>query len=345
MRKLKAIIALLVIATVAFAGLAAFEFYWLSPTEIFPSPRELTIEKGESFRSVAHKLAAAGAIRSALAIQLYGQFTGTARRIKPGDYEFKGGERIPEVMHHLVAGDFLVVTVVIPEGLTVNQIGERLEAAGLVCQGDFERAARAGRLVRALGLMPLGAEGYLFPATYRFSPHASADEILFAMLSRFFRILTPQVEKRMFELGLNARQVVTLASIVEREAKVPGERPLIAGVFYNRLRLRMPLQSDPTAEYSLDGTVGAAARAVRTPSAFNTYEITGLPPGPIASPGLKSIEAALYPAQSNFLYFVARNDGTHVFSKSFDDHRRAIAAINKASRPSAARPLAAGRAD
>ena len=107
----------------------------------------------------------------------------------------------------------------------------------------------------------------------------------------------------------------------------------------------MPLQSDPTAEYSFDGTVGAAAQAVRTPSAFNTYEITGLPPGPIASPGLKSIEAALYPAQSNFLYFVARNDGTHVFSKSFDDHRRAIAAINKASRPSAARPLAAGRAD
>jgi UPF0755 protein len=344
MRKLKAIIALLAIAAVAFAGIAAFEFYWLTPTEIFATPRNVTIEKGESFRSVARKLAAAGAVRSALAIQFYAQFTATARRIKPGDYEFKGGERIPEVMHHLVAGDFVVVTVVIPEGLTVHQIGERVEAAGLVCQGDFEDAARGGPLVRALGLMPLGAEGYLFPATYRFSPHVSADEILFAMLSRFFRVLTPPVETRMFELGLNPRQLVTMASIVEREAKLPGERPLIAGVFYNRLRLGMPLQSDPTAEYSFDGTVSAAARAVRTPSAFNTYEIAGLPPGPIASPGLKSIEAALYPAQTNFLYFVARNDGTHVFSKSFNDHKRAIVAT-KALRSNNARPLAAGRGD
>ena len=345
MRKLKGIIALLGLAAIAFAAIAAFEFYWLTPTEIFVPPRDITIEKGESFRSVAHKLAAAGAVRSTLAMQLYGQFTGRARRIKPGDYEFKGGERIPDVMHHLVAGDFMVVTVVIPEGLTVHQIGERLEAAGLVCQGDFENAARNGPLVRALGLMPLGAEGYLFPATYRFSPHTSADEILFAMLSRFFRVLTPGVEARMFELGLNTRQVVTMASIIEREAKVPGERPLIAGVFFNRLRLGMPLQSDPTAEYSFDGTVGAAAQAVKTPSAFNTYEIAGLPPGPIASPGLKSIEAALYPAQSNFLYFVARADGTHVFSKTFNDHKRAILASSKAHRSNAARPLAAGRAD
>src|SRR5215831_13599257 len=331
MRKLKAVIALLGFAAIAFAAIAAFEFYWLNPTEIFATPRNVTIEKGESFRSVAHRLAVVGAVRSALAIQLYGQFTGTARRIKPGDYEFKGGERIPEVMRHLVAGDVVVVTVVIPEGLTIHQIGERLEVAGLVCQGDFENAARGGPLVRALGLMPLGAEGYLFPATYRFSPHLSADQILFAMLARFFRVLTPQVEARMFELGLNTRQVVTMASIVEREAKVPGERPLIAGVFYNRLRLGMPLQSDPTAEYSFDGTVGAAAaQAVRTPSPFNTYEIAGLPPGPIASPGLRSIEAAVYPAPSKFLYFVARDDGTHVFSKSFNDHKRAIAAVGRA---------------
>ena len=345
MPRLKAITALLGLAAIAFAAIAAFEFYWLTPTEIFVTPRNVTIEKGESFRSVAHKLAAAGAVHSALAIQLYGQFTGTARRVKPGEYEFKGGERIREVMHHLVAGDFTVVTVVIPEGLAVHQIGERLEAAGLVCQGDFEDAARDGPLVRALGLMPLGAEGYLFPATYRFSPHASADQILFAMVSRFFRVLTPEVEARMFELGLNTRQLVTMASIVEREAKVSGERPLIAGVFYNRLKLGMQLQSDPTAEYSFDGTVGAAAQAVRTPSAFNTYEIAGLPPGPIASPGLKSIEAALYPAQSNFLYFVARDDGTHVFSKSFNDHKRAIVASSKARRSNVARPLAAGRAD
>jgi len=341
----RTIAALLIVLVCAAASVVAFQFYWLSPSPVFSTPRDITIEKGESFRSVTHKLAAASVVRSATAMQMYGQLTGEARHIKPGEYEFKGGERISEVMHHLVAGDFRVVSVVIPEGLTVHQIGERLEAVGLVCQGDFERAAREGALVDALGLLPLGAEGFLFPATYHFPPHASADEVLFAMLSRFFRILTPQVEARMFEKGLTARQMVTMASIVEKEAKVAGERPLIAGVFYNRLKIGMPLQSDPTAEYSLDGTVSAAAQAVRTPSAFNTYQKTGLPPGPIASPGLNSIEAALYPADSDFLYFVARDDGTHVFSRSFNEHKRNIAAISKTHRPMHRRTLAADHAD
>lgn len=344
MRKLITVILLLIVAIGA-AGIAAYEYYWLGSPETFAAPRDITIEKGESFRAVTHKLAAAGVIRSALAMQLYGQFSGDARRIKPGDYEFKGGEPITEVMHHLIAGDFMVVTVVIPEGLTIHQIAERLEAAGLACQGDFDEAARSGVLVRALGLMPLGAEGYLFPATYRFSPHATSNEALFAMLSRFFRVLTPEIEARMFELGLNTRQIVTMASIVEKEARVPGERPLIAGVFYNRLRVGMPLQSDPTAEYSLDGLVGTAAQAVRTRSAFNTYEIAGLPPGPIANPGLNSIQAALYPAHTDFLYFVARDDGTHVFSKSFNEHKRAIVAVSKAHAASHSRPIAANHAD
>jgi UPF0755 protein len=136
--------------------------------------------------------------------------------------------------------------------------------------------------------------------------------------------------------------MVSMASIVEKEAKVPGERPLIAGVFYNRLKIGMPLQSDPTAEYSLDGTVGTAAQAVRTPSAFNTYERAGLPPGPIANPGLKSIEAALYPAHSDFLYFVARNDGTHMFSKSFNQHKRAVVAASR-NRPPRSSAASRGR--
>ena len=326
--RLRTIIVVLVIVATGVA-VAALQFFWLGAPEPFPTPRDVMIDKGESFRSVAHKLEASGVVRNASVMMLYGQFTGEGRRIKPGEYEFKGGERIPEVMHHLTAGDVIAVTVVIPEGLNLHQIAERLQAAGLVCQGDFEDAARDGALVRALGLMPLGAEGYLFPATYHFSPHVTVDGVLSAMLARFFQVLTPQVENRMFALGLTSRQVVTMASIVEKEAKVPGERPLIAGVFYNRLRLGMPLQSDPTAEYSLDGTVDKAAEAVRTPSAFNTYEIPGLPPGPIASPGLNSIEAALYPEHSDFLYFVARADGTHVFSKSFNEHKRAIIASSK----------------
>src|SRR5271167_4124293 len=329
--------AILVIAIVAGAGYAALSFYWLNPTEKFAPPREVTIEKGESFRQIARALAEAGVVRSELALRIYGRMSGTASQIKPGDYAFKGNERISDVMRHLVKGDFIVVTIAIPEGLTVHEIAERVAQTGLVCQDDFENAARDGAMVRALGLMPLGAEGYLFPATYKFSPHATTDDVLGAMLARFYQVLTPQVEERMFAAGLDARRLVTMASIVEKEAKAPEERPLIAGVFYNRLRLGMPLQSDPTAEYELDGSKEPAVSAVHTASAFNTYDFTGLPPGPIANPGLKSIEAALNPTPTDYLYFVAREGGTHVFSKSYDEHRHAIALERK---PQVAKPSA-----
>jgi UPF0755 protein len=329
--------ALLVIAIVVGGAYAAVSYYWLSPTEKFAPPREVTIEKGESFRLIAQALADASVVRSGLALRLYGRMSQTAGQIKPGDYAFRGGERIPDVMRHLVRGDFIVVTVTIPEGLSVHEIAERVALTGLVCEDEFENAARDGAMVRALGLMPLGAEGYLFPATYKFSPHAKTNDVLAAMLARFYQVLTPEVEERMFAVGLDPRRLVTMASIVEKEAKAPPERPLIAGVFYNRLRLQMPLQSDPTAEYGLDDTRESAASAVHTTSAFNTYDFTGLPPGPIANPGLKSIEAALYPTQTEFLYFVAREGGTHVFSKSYDEHRRAIALERK---PPAGKPTA-----
>jgi UPF0755 protein len=328
--------ALLVIVILAGAAYAV-SYYWLSPTEKFAPPREVTIEKGESFRQIARALADTSVVRSELALRIYGRMSGTASQIKPGDYAFKGGERISDVMRHLVKGDFIVVTITIPEGLTVHEIAERVGATGLVCEDEFENAARDGAMVRALGLMPLGAEGYLFPATYKFSPHAKTDDVLAAMLARFYQVLTPQVEERMFAVGLDARRLVTMASIVEKEAKAPTERPLIAGVFYNRLRLGMPLQSDPTAEYELDGAKESAVSAVHTTSAFNTYDFSGLPPGPIANPGLKSIEAALNPAQTDFLYFVAREGGTHVFSKSYDEHRHAIASERK---PAATKPSA-----
>jgi UPF0755 protein len=323
--------AMLLVAIVAIGGgYAALSYFWFSPTEQFAPAREVTIEKGESFRQISRDLEDAGVVRSGLLLRLYGRMSLTASEIKPGDYAFKGGERIPDVMRHLVNGDFIVVTISIPEGLTVHQIAERVGQSGLACQDEFENAARDGAIVRALGLRPLGAEGYLFPATYRFSPHAKTDDILKAMLARFYSVLTPEVEERMFAMGLDARRLVTMASIVEKEAKAASERPLIAGVFYNRLRLNMPLQSDPTAQYELDGAGESAATAVHSVSAFNTYDFTGLPPGPIANPGLKSIEAALNPTQTEYLYFVAREGGgTHVFSKSFDSHKRVIAGERK----------------
>jgi peptidoglycan lytic transglycosylase G len=262
---------------------------------------------------------------------IYAETTSEGRRVKPGDYAFTGGETTPQVLQHLVNGDFIVITVTIPEGLTLHQIGQRIGETGLLCDYQFDAAAR-GLVPQMLGLGSRGAEGFLFPATYRFSPTATPDQVVEAMLGRFYEILTPAIEERLFELGLTARQMVTMASIVEKEARVPGERPLIAGVFYNRLRLGMPLQSDPTAQYDPSGEVAHAAEAVHMPSAYNTYNIGGLPPGPIANPGLSSIMAALYPDHTDYLYFVARSDGTHIFSKSFEEHQRAIAEVRREAR-------------
>ena len=327
MRRFGYVVAALLLAAIG-AGLLV-KFLVFSPTEIFAARRIVSIQKGESMTMAARKLAQAEIVRSQMAFVIYAEMTARANRVKPGDYAFKGGEAMPEVLTHLVNGDFMVVTVTIPEGMTIHQIGERLEQAGLVCENEFDAAARSGRIVSALGLGPLGAEGFLFPATYRFSPLVHTDRILAMMLGRFFEVLTPSVEERLFELNLTAREMVTMASIIEKEAHAPGERPIIASVFYNRLKLGMPLQSDPTAQYNLQGESQRAVAAVRIPSAFNTYEIAGLPPGPIANPGLPSIRAALYPAHTDYLYFVARNDGTHIFSRSFAEHERAIADVRR----------------
>ena len=311
-----------------------FWYYVFAPTARFVPSRVVSVSKGESLTTVAHQLADAGVVHGAFAFVIYAEMSGKAGRIQPGDYAFAGGERVRDILHHLVNGDFMVVTVTIPEGMTVHQIGEKLEEAGLVCDNEFDAAAFDGERSRALGLGPLGVEGFLFPATYRFSPLArpkseKTKEILAAMLERFFAVLTPQAEERMFELDLTPRELVTLASVIEREAKAPGERPIIASVFYNRLARGMPLQSDPTAQYNFAGETMRAVVAVRALSAFNTYDFAGLPPGPIANPGLLSIRAALYPAHTDYLYFVARNDGTHVFSRSFKEHERAIEEVRR----------------
>ena len=319
----------LVAAALTFAAAATAYYFIIQPTPAFFPPRIVSIEKGESLASAARGLSRSGIITNPLAFILYAELTGQARRIKPGDYAFKGGEGIPRVVNHLVNGDFMIITVTIPEGMTVHQIGERLQASGLVCDSMFDQVALHGPLTQALGLDVLGVEGFLFPATYRFSPLTTSGQILAAMLERFYSVLTPQVEGRMFELGMSAQQLVTLASIIEKEARVPGERPIIASVLYNRLARGMPLQSDPTAQYNYAGEVEPAAAAIRVRSAFNTYSIPDLPPGPIASPGLDSIQAALYPAHTDYLYFVARKDGTHIFSHSLREHERAIEEVKR----------------
>jgi UPF0755 protein len=309
-------------------GGAAYYFFFL-PGPPLESPRMVEIKPGEHLRSIAAALERAEVVRSAVAMDIYARLTGAANHLQPGDYRFVGEETIDAVLGQIVRGESVVITVTIPEGLSVRQIAQRLEMARLVCDWQFVQIARESKLPKVLGLMPLGVEGYLFPATYRFPPTANPGQILAALLKRFFAQMTPQVEERAFQMGLSTRELVTLASMIEKEAKVPAERPLIASVFYNRLGMHMPLQSDPTAQYSLDGTTAPALLAVHTPSAFNTYDFAGLPPGPIANPGWDAIQAALYPASTDYLYFVARKDGSHIFSRTLKEHDRAIAMLRK----------------
>jgi len=322
-------------------GATLYHLWWQPGPPLSPAQTVL-VQPGEGLRTIAPRLRQQGVVPSAIALEVLARMLGVAGQLKPGLYQFTGGESPSEVLGHLVRGEALFVTVTIPEGLTVHQIARRLEAAHLLCAWQFEQAARRSPLIDAVGLAPLGAEGYLFPATYRFAPHVGARQVLMAMLGRFSALLTPAVTKRIFELGLTPDQLVTLASMVEKEAKVPTERPLIAGVFYNRLRLNMPLQSDPTAQYSFEGDPLPMVAAVHTPSAFNTYVFAGLPPGPIANPGLAAIEAALYPTPTNYLYFVARPDGTHIFSRSLKEHDRAIESL-RVRQKTAARPTELGR--
>ena len=316
---------------VAVLAMALITRFALAPVARFKRPRTVVVRPGEPLKAVAARLARRGVVRSGLALVLYGDLTGGARKIKPGEYAFSGGESAAQVLQHLVNGDFLTIAVTIPEGMTMRQIADRLQASRLVCARDFIQAATRGPIPTALGLRPLGLEGYLFPAAYRFAPNVSADQITATMAARFYRILTPAVEQRLSELGMTDRGLVTLASIIEREAKVPGERPIIASVFYNRMKLGMPLQSDSTAQYNRSWEAKSAVLAVRRPSAFNTYDFRGLPPGPIANPGLASIMAALYPAQTNYLYFVATRDGSDLFSRTYAGHLRNIARIRQSS--------------
>jgi len=320
----------LVLIVLAFSAVIAV-YYFVQPGPAFETPRFVEVKRGEHLMTIANNLERAEVVRSALAMRIYARLSGAGNHLQPGDYRFSGGETIATVLGHIVRGESVFITVTIPEGSSVRQIGQRLEMARLVCDWQFTQAARHSALPKELGLAPLGVEGYLFPATYRFAPTVTPQQVLADLLERFFSRLTPQVEQRAFDLGLSTRELVTLASMIEKEAKVPAERPLIASVFYNRLRLHIPLQSDPTAQYSFDGITGPAVQAVHTPSAFNTYDFAGLPPGPIANPGWDSIHAALYPASTDYLYFVARKDGSHIFSRTLKEHDRAIAALRKDS--------------
>ena len=292
-----------------------------------------------SFKTVAGLLAQKGLIVSPFWFRLLGKIQDAERRIKPGEYDFHTRMRPREILDALVKGKVILYSVLIPEGFTAHQVGRLLSERGLADEMAINRLVTDPDFVQSLGVDAPTLEGYLFPDTYYFPRHTKPEEILKTMVGRFRQVFPAGLQARAADLAMTEREVVILASIIEKETGQDDERPLISAVFHNRLNKKLPLQSDPTIVYELpdfDGKWTRAMLARATP--YNTYLHAGLPPGPIANPGLKSLVAALNPAPVHYLYFVSKNDGSHQFSSSLEEHNRAVNQYQKkAARPGGGR--------
>lgn len=316
-----------ILLALAGAALAVEAWRTLTPTAALrAATRVVEIPPRAGVREIARGLRDAGVIRSRAGFIALSLLGGQARRLKAGEYEFPQGAATPAVLAQMAAGAVRQHAVLHPEGATVAELAQALQAARLAVALDIERAATDPAFLRTLGLDAPRLEGYLFPDTYQFVRGMTAEEILTRLVQRMRAKLTPDIAERAKARGLGTHQLLTLASIVEREAVVPEERPLIAAVFWNRLAREMPLQADPTVQYAVRRERGTLTRAdLEVDDPYNTYRYAGLPPGPIASPGLSSIDAVLNPAPVPYLYFVALDDRRHQFSTTLEQHNAAVA--------------------
>lgn len=320
--------ALLVIACTA--GIAGYQgVQWLMQPAAGQSGdytiRTIEIPAGATFRQVATLLKNEQLITNYWFFRLLGKLESADRRIIPGEYALHPGMRPTEILSELVSGRVVLHPITIPEGYTAAQIAELISQKGIADRAELLRWMRDREFIRTLNLDVSSLEGYLFPNTYRFARRTDPREVLKTMVAGLRQAVTPDLSQRAQEINLSLHQVLTLASVIEKETGVREERELVSAVFHNRLRRKLPLQSDPTVIYALNGFDGnLKARDLNLDSPYNTYRVVGLPPGPIANPGLQAIRAALYPAHTSYLYFVSRNDGSHYFSSTLEEHNRAV---------------------
>jgi UPF0755 protein len=300
------------------------------PYKGYEGPERLvTVAPGSGAAQVLDKLEREGVIPNAKLARIYLTVQGNPK-LQAGQYLFRGPLTTPQALSKVIHGQTVSRTATIIEGLTLEEIADQLSRAGFGRREVFLDLMRSPRLIADFDPDAPDLEGYLFPETYNFASGTSEKEIVETLVKTFRRRFEREVRPRMAQgaPGKTVRQVVTLASIVEKEARVPGDRPLIAAVYRNRLDRRIGLAADPTVIYALK-RVGRWAGNIRKEdlrmdSPYNTYRYAGLPPGPICSPGLASLEAAAAPAAVPYLYFVSRNDGTHVFSETLAEHNRNV---------------------
>ena len=307
----------------------AFGYWAVTPKDRSGQGRVFLVPYGASFRQVANQLQEQGFISNRYLFMLWGKLLGYSKKIKSGEYRISSAMPPVNILAVLAKGVVVTHTVTIPEGYTMRQIAAVLSEKGIVSAKEFLRVCSDPKVVAGYGLEGETLEGYLYPDSYQFSRGLSAKKVVDVMVNRFLEMVSPYLD-RIKEKGMSLREVITLASIVDKETGLAKERPLIASVFLNRLKKGMRLESDPTVIYGIENFNGNLTRKDlerRTP--YNTYVIKGLPPGPIANPGIESIRAVLYPAPSSYLYFVSRNDGSHYFSSNLAEHNRAVAKYQK----------------
>ena len=301
-----------------------------SPLQMVNNNIEIEIPYGTTFREVADKLSNKNIIKDRNLFILIGRVTGIDRKIRAGYYSIYSSMNHLDLLRVLRKGQIIEYTVTILEGDSLREIGEKLADTGIASQQDFEKIVKDEDFLFAYDIEAPSAEGYLFPDTYSIPKGMKPEDAIGMMIKKMREKFSPGLMKRASEIGFSEREALTLASIIEKEAAVDVERPIISGVYHNRLRQNIRLQADPTSIYGVKSFKEKITLAdLKRKTAYNTYVIKGLPPGPIASPGIKSITAALYPADVPYLYFVSNNDGTHNFSVSAEEHQAAVKAYRE----------------
>ncbi|HMN68607.1 MAG TPA: endolytic transglycosylase MltG [Bdellovibrionales bacterium] len=322
-------LAILIAAAFLFVGYQGFRFLSAGPGRadeivIFELPG------GKPFATVAQELEAKGLILDPYRLRILARLTGSDKRVKVGEYELNRAMTPQQIMSVLVSGRSIMYPVTFPEGSNIFEMAALLESKGLYKAEEFLKAARDKDLIqKLLGIDVSSLEGYLFPETYNLTKFTPLSGFLALMVQNFKNAYTAIEGDVTAPVSLARHERVILASVVEKETGAPEERPMIASVFYNRLQKNMRLQSDPTIVYGIWVDSGSYKQNITkadilAPTRYNTYTVARLPFGPIANPGRESLAAVLKPAKSEFLYFVSRNDGTHIFSKTYEEHNKAV---------------------
>jgi peptidoglycan lytic transglycosylase G len=324
-KKKKLLFAIVVGTLMIVLPLARFGLFIARPVGEGKIERIIPFTEGTSVRKFAKELESSGIISNAGMFVLYARILGADAKVKAGSYKLSDGLSPAEILRRMVAGEIFAYRFTVPEGYSTYQIAELLENRGIFDKKPFLRECSNRTLLNDLNITGKSVEGYLFPSTYTVPPEMTPEGLIRMMVGKFNKVYEQKFAERARTLTLSENAIVTIASIIEKEAVVPAERPLIASVFLNRLKKGMPLQSDPTAVYGIRAFTGKVSKQdILHRSPYNTYQIQGLPPGPIGNPGTAAIEAVIAPSATGYFYFVARKDGSHAFSATLEEHNRAV---------------------